>query len=108
MRVWCKCTKCNKTSLVKITEVLNGFGCNQFVSLDKPRCAGELNYYTESFEQVVHNALTVLNYLNTVTFADDKSKLAELVDTVTDDFGNWTEKEQSPAQMGWVGQNGLP
>lgn len=106
-QIRCVCTVCGRKQVRKVADICNGARC-YVGGLSAPRCEGELNYYTDDFNDSVTNCMAILGYINTAMFMDRHDKLAELLDTVLDDIGNWAEHGASPSDMGWVGQDGRP
>lgn len=107
-KVRCKCTVCDRTQVRKITDLLNGAKCFLGGGFSRPPCNGALIYYADDPEDAQSNAIAVLGYLNAKMISKQNPALAELVDSVVDDVQTWSERELSPQEMGWVGQNGLP
>jgi hypothetical protein len=108
-RITVKCPDCGRIETRRIDELLAGSQCFPAGPLfGRPRCTGIQEYHSEDPTQAVSNALQLLGYLQWTTFSKDASPLAVLVDTVNEDVQCWTEGEQTPQQMGWVGSNGLP
>lgn len=106
-KIRCKCQKCRKTQVRRISDVLNGEKC--FLNhLGKPPCGGNLEYFTDDSQDAIGNMAAILGYLSASPILNANPRLAELVDTVAEDISQWMEGEQTPQQMGWVGQNGLP
>lgn len=107
-QIRCKCSACGFTQVVKVQEIVIGNPkCWRGMSLNRPHpCEGTLSYYTDDFQDSMLNAIAILQYLRNTKF--ENQRLGELVDTVADDLGHWAEGQQSPQEMGWVGQDGLP
>ena len=107
-RITTKCPKCGRIGTIRISQLLAGEQCCIMSMFGRPRCTGVLEYHSLDPATAASNALQLLGYLQWTTFAKDRSPLAVLVDTVNEDNQLWTEGEQTPQQMGWVGSNGLP
>lgn len=107
-KVRCKCDTCGTIQCVPIEAIHHGeWGCIRG-SIKAGNCPGKMNYYTDSQEDSEINAAAMLGYLNAIHAAGKTGTLAELIDVLCDDISNWHEAHMTPAQMGWVGSNGLP
>lgn len=107
-KIRCKCTVCGSSQLVDIQAIISGDAkCYRGVSLNRPKCCnGQLNYYSDSWEDTLLNVNAIMQHLRQTQFENER--FGELVDSVADDLGCWAEGNQTPQEMGWVGQDGRP
>jgi hypothetical protein len=94
-----KCTKCGSTFAVLVGDT----ECRR-TSFTKPPCDGQLEMFSDSLEDSISNLLAVAHEINRL----HKFKESELLEGCIEDLELWAEGEQTPKQMGWVGQDGLP
>lgn len=106
--IQCKCGQCGCRQAVKVSELITGQRHCRITHFRQPKCNGELEFVTENREESIGNAIALLGYFNLVNIAGKDTPSAELLDTVVDDVGCWSERDATPQEMGWVGQNGLP
>lgn len=94
-----KCTKCNRTFVVPVLEDT----CPAHF-IGKPPCQGELEVYAGDMEDSVQNIIAVIRQIHDL----HRFKESELLEACLEDLDSWSQLNETPQQMGWVGQNGLP
>jgi len=105
-RVTCKCDTCERTQATDVGELLAGNDKCKMSRLGKPPCGGTITIHSSDMDEAAANAISMLRYIYVHSLGE--SKLGELTDAVVDDLDSWGEREQSPRDMGWVNDKGLP
>lgn len=112
--VQCICPACGRPQSRKVNDLVAGAAC--CMGRIGAKCEGVPRLHSDNQEQAQWNANAVLGYLNETLFKNNgkgewpqgcEHRLEELLDTAVDELNTWTPQE-TPQQMGWVGQNGLP
>ncbi len=94
-----KCSTCDRTQVVPIDKTACELG-----SFRTPPCSGILERFSRDLDDAILNLLAVARQINDL----HRFKESELLNECIEDLEAWTEKNQTPQEMGWVGSDGLP
>ncbi len=87
-----KCSGCSRTYVVPLFDD----AC--------PHCPANLEMFSHSFEDSALNLIAIMREIHRL----HRFKESELLEQCLEDLEQWSEHPQSPQEIGWVGQDGLP
>lgn len=95
-----KCTVCDRTQVVALNETV----CRFTSIARKEDCPGQLELHAADREDAVSNLVAIVREIH----ARHRFLETDLLEAALEDLSCWDSAAETPQQMGWVGQDGLP